>query len=114
LAHWDGHAAAEAPAELLVLLDAHLLVAEEDHQVLHQRIVHLLELLVAQWPGEVDPGNLGADRGGELANANRLIGHVSSGHFSEIVPQRARHLTIGDMDLTVRAERLTPPAATEP
>jgi hypothetical protein len=52
-----------------------LLIAEEDHQVLHQRVVHLLELLVAQRPGEVDAENLRTDDGRELAHLDRLVGH---------------------------------------
>ena len=66
----------EAAAELLVLLDAHFLVAEEDHQIFHQRIVHLLELLVAQGLAEVDAEDLRADGGGELADFDRLVGHL--------------------------------------
>ena len=68
---------AEAAAEVLVLVDRHLLVAEEDHQVLHQRIMHFLELLVAQRLGEVDAEDFGADGGRELAHVDRLIGHCS-------------------------------------
>jgi hypothetical protein len=60
---------AEAAAELLVLVVAELLVAEEDHQVVHQRIVHLLELLVAERPGEVDAEDLRADHGRQLAHS---------------------------------------------
>ena len=39
---------AEQAAERLVLLDAHLLVAEEQHVMRHQRIVQLARLLVGQ------------------------------------------------------------------
>ena len=39
---------AEQPAQRLVLLDAHLLVAEEDHLVRHQRIVQRARLGVAR------------------------------------------------------------------
>ena len=67
----------EAAAEVLVLVDRHLLVAEEDHQIFHQRVVHFLELLVAQGLGEVDAENLGADAGRQLAHVDRLIGHCS-------------------------------------
>ena len=37
---------AKTPAEGLVMLDRHGLVTEEDHQVLHQRVMHFPELLV--------------------------------------------------------------------
>ena len=65
----------KAPAELLVLLDRHLLVAEEDHQVVHQRIVHFLELLVAQRLAEIDTEYLRPDARRQLAHFDRLIGH---------------------------------------
>ena len=66
---------AEAAAELLVLVVRHLLVAEEDHQVLHQRVVHFLELLVAERLGEVDAGDLRADRGRQLAHRYGFVRH---------------------------------------
>ena len=68
----------EAAAERLVLLDRHVLVAKEDHQVVHQRIMHLLELLVAERPGEVDTDDFSADGGRKLAHVDRLIGHRRS------------------------------------
>ena len=39
---------AEVAAKRLVLFDRHLLVAEEDDEVFHQGVVHLLELLIAE------------------------------------------------------------------
>ena len=66
---------AEAAAERLVLLVAQLLVAEEDHQVRHQRVMDFLKRLVAQWPGEIDAEDLGADAGRELAHLDRLVSH---------------------------------------
>ena len=66
---------AEAAAERLVLLVAELLVAEEDHQVRHQRVMDFLERLVAQWPGEIDAEDLRADAGRELAHLDRLVSH---------------------------------------
>ena len=38
-----------------------VLVAEEDDEVLHQRVVHFLELLIAERPRQVDPADFGAD-----------------------------------------------------
>ena len=65
---------AEAAAERLVLLVRQLLVAEEDHQVLHQRVMDLLEGLVAERPGKVDAGNLRADAGRKLAHLRSSAG----------------------------------------
>ena len=66
---------AEQPPECLVLIVRQVLVAEEDHQVFHQRVVHFLELLVAERPRQVDPGNLRADMRRQLFDRDRLIGH---------------------------------------
>ena len=66
---------AEAQAQLLVPLRAQRLVAEEDHQVLHQGVVDVLELLVGERPGQVDGRNFGADIGRRLAHFDGLIGH---------------------------------------
>ena len=52
---------AEQPAECLVLVERQLLVAEEDHLVRHQRIVHLLELLIAERLARSIAGDLRAD-----------------------------------------------------
>src|SRR5205085_11266046 len=41
----------------------------------HQRIVHLLELLVAERPGEVDAEDLRADHRSELAHLEGLVAH---------------------------------------
>jgi hypothetical protein len=45
---------AKVTAEVHVLLDAELLIAEEDHQTIHERIMHFLELLIARavWTGQ--------------------------------------------------------------
>ena len=53
---------AEARAEGLVLFDRELLVAEEDDEVFHQRLMDFLELTVGQWLREIDAKNLSADR----------------------------------------------------
>src|SRR5262245_58076757 len=66
---------AEAPAERLVLVVRELLVAEKDHQIVHQGVMNLLENLVAERPGEVDAGDLGADRRRQLADFDSLVGH---------------------------------------
>ena len=46
---------AEQAAERLVLLDAHLLVAEEEHLMRHQRIVQLARLPVGERPARSTP-----------------------------------------------------------
>ena len=54
---------AELAPERLLPIEVEGLVAEEQHLVLDQRVVQLLELLVAQGPAEIDAGDLGADPG---------------------------------------------------
>ena len=66
---------AEQPAERLVLVVRQVLVAEEDHQVFHQRVVHFLELLVAERARQIDPGNLGPDMRRQLFDLDRLVCH---------------------------------------
>jgi hypothetical protein len=68
----------KASTELLMLLDRHSLIAEEDHQIVHQCVVQFLELLVAERFGEIDAVDLRADDGGKLAHFNRLIAHAVS------------------------------------
>ena len=67
------HEIAEPPAEILVLVVRQMLVAKKDHQVFHQRVVHFLELLVAERARQVDPADLGADMRCQLGDLNRLI-----------------------------------------
>ncbi len=67
---------AEQSAERLVLVDAHLLVAEEDHLMRHQRVVQLAHLAVGQRAGEIDAGDFRADGRRDLANLDRLVGHA--------------------------------------
>jgi len=66
---------AETAAEILVLVDGEVLVAKEDHQILHQRIMHLLELLVAQRLRQIDAVDLCADARRQLADFDGLIAH---------------------------------------
>ena len=58
---WVPMQLAEAAAEVHVLLDAELLIAEKNHQTIHQRIMYLLELLVAERFGKVNTKNFSAD-----------------------------------------------------
>src|SRR5438874_1032498 len=66
---------AEQPAERFVLLVREILIAKEDHQVLHKRVVHFLELLIAERSRQVDPGDLGADMRRQLFDLDRLVWH---------------------------------------
>jgi len=54
---------AEPAAEGLVLVGIDVLVAEQHHRMLQEGPVDLVELLVAELPGQVDAGDLGADEG---------------------------------------------------
>src|SRR3974390_2028663 len=66
---------AEQPAERLVLIEGQLLVAKEYHLMRHQRVVHFLELLVAERPAEIDTGNFRADRRGGRLHLDGLVRH---------------------------------------
>ena len=63
----------ETPAEILVLIKRHLLIAEEDNLMLDQCIVNLLKHLVAERFREVRAGNLGTDVRADGVYVNRLI-----------------------------------------
>src|SRR5215470_16519438 len=58
---------AEPPTEFLVLLHAQFLVVEKDDQMIQERITHLLKLLVVERFGKVNPKDLGANVGRQLA-----------------------------------------------
>ena len=51
----------EIAGEADLILEADLLIAEEDHQIAREGIVQLLDLLVGERPGEIDLSDLGAD-----------------------------------------------------
>ena len=69
---------AKAASEVFVLFDSQLLVAEEDHQTVHERLMHLLELLVPERIGQVDATDFRADVRGGIVYFDGLIGHVRS------------------------------------
>src|SRR6478736_3064105 len=77
---------AEQMPESLVLLMRQALVAEEDDEVLHQRVVHFLELLIAERARQVDAADLRADMRRQLPDLDCLIGHGCS-----FVAAAARH-----------------------
>ena len=64
---------AEAAAEVEVLVLGDMLVAEEDHQVLRQRAVDLLEGLVAERLRQIDAADLGADDRRQLVDRDRVV-----------------------------------------
>src|SRR5262245_47222927 len=64
---------AEPATELCVLLHAQLLIVEEDHQMLEERVMHLVELLVIERFGEIDTKDLCADAGRQLAYFYGLV-----------------------------------------
>src|SRR5436309_14831002 len=69
---------AEQTAERLMLIMRQVLVAEENDKVFHQRAVHLLELLIAERAGQIDPADLCADMWRQLFDFDGLIPHPSS------------------------------------
>ena len=64
---------AEAAAELEMLFVGDVLVAEEDHQVLGQRAMDLLERLVAQGLGEIDAADLRTDDRRQLVHRDGVV-----------------------------------------
>src|SRR6476646_2354027 len=74
-AGWMDVQLAEFAAEVSMLVDAELLVTKENHQVVHQCVVDLLELLVTQRFGQVDTMDLGADHWRHFSYLNGLVAH---------------------------------------
>ena len=64
---------AETTTERLVLLTVIVWSRKKITMVFHQRVVYLLELLVAQILGEVDAENLCTDDRIEFAEFDRLV-----------------------------------------
>src|SRR5712664_3054559 len=62
-------------AQILLLRMIHVLVAKENHKVLHQRVVHSLERLDIEWPGQVNAANFSADCRRYLPDLNFLPWH---------------------------------------
>jgi hypothetical protein len=69
---------AEAPAEVLVLLGSHLLIAKKDHQVVHECVVDFVKLLVAESLAQIHAKDLRTDGWSQLSHFYRLIRHVLS------------------------------------
>ena len=67
---------AEAPTERRVLLWRHVLVPEEDDEVVQQRLVDLGEGIVVQGPGKIDAANLGAQGTGNRGYFDATDRHI--------------------------------------
>jgi hypothetical protein len=65
----------EVAPEALVRVDIHRLVAKEQHLVLRQRVVQLLDLAVAEWLGEREACDLGADARRYRRDLDGFIAH---------------------------------------
>src|SRR5262249_21857979 len=68
----------EEPAEGLLLRGREVLVAEEDHAVVDQGRMDLLEGRLVQGSGEIDATDLGAGLRGELLHMDRGVDHPQS------------------------------------
>jgi hypothetical protein len=55
---------AKIAAQADLILEIDLLIAEEDHLVLDERLVQLLDLFVRQWLGEINIADFRANVGG--------------------------------------------------
>src|SRR5215471_280813 len=66
---------AEAPAEVLMLIHIDRLFTKEDHEVLQQRSMNRIELLIAEPLRQIDTANFGANVGSDLAHLHGLIAH---------------------------------------
>ena len=60
-----------------MLLPVDILVAEEDDQMFHQRLVDFREGLVAERLAQVDAGNLRPQHRADRVHRDRFIGHVA-------------------------------------
>jgi hypothetical protein len=69
---------AEPAPQLLVPLRTEPLLAEEDHQMVHECRMHLPELLVIERLGQIDAVDLGTDLRGRFAYFDGPVGHVCS------------------------------------
>ena len=68
----------EPAAEILMLLDGQMLVTEEDHAMLHQRVMDFLELLIAEILRQIHPRNQRATARRQPPHLDRLIRHCAS------------------------------------
>ena len=68
---------AKPSAERLVLLKVQFLVPEEQHLMLHQRVVNFLERLVAQFLPEIDTVDFRADGRRDRADLDISVPRLS-------------------------------------
>ena len=66
----------EAPSEGLMLFFGHILVAEEDYQILVKRAFHLAEPLLVDIFGQIDPADYGPAGTRQFLDFNMLIAHL--------------------------------------
>src|SRR5689334_5873129 len=64
---------AEQSSEREVLVLGQMLVAEEDHQILGERAVDLVERAIAERLRQIDAGDLAADDRRQLVDGDRVI-----------------------------------------
>ena len=66
---------AEAAPKIFLLFDAKLLVAEKDDEAVHERVIHFLELLIAERLGQVDAKDFRTNVRSRLADFDGLVIH---------------------------------------
>src|SRR5438874_4470312 len=88
----NGQFAKETP-ERLVLVMVERLVAEEDDKIFHQRVVHFLELLIAERTRQVDSADFRADMRRQLSDLDRLVGHPRSFRVSRCHCKRSEAIS---------------------
>ena len=65
------------PSKVLMLVERHVLVAEEYHLMLHQSIVNFLVGLVAERFGDIGPTDLRSDYGGNRFDIDCFVSHAA-------------------------------------
>src|SRR6516164_56951 len=66
---------AKPPTEVLLLIHIDRLIAKEDHEVLQQGAMDLVELLIAQRLRQIDPMNFRTNVGRHLAHLDGVVAH---------------------------------------
>src|SRR5262249_7306825 len=66
---------AEPTTEVLLLIHIDRLIAKEDHEILQQGTMDLIELLIAQRLRQIDPMNFRTNVGRHLAHLDGVIAH---------------------------------------
>src|SRR5262245_6218821 len=88
---------AEPPTEVLLLIHIDRLIAKEDHEVLQQRAMDLVELLIAEPLRQIDPVNFRTNVGSDLAHLDGVVAHWCAPY-----PQRSPVNGIGAQSRTRR------------